>query len=78
MADETKRMSIEEASDFWDTQSVADVASHEVEIEYAPIGHTTLVAIEDHLLKRLAENAKKRGVSVETLVNLLLQEKVTA
>ena len=78
MADETKRMSIEEASDLWDTRSVADVASHEVEIEYVPTGHTTLVAIEDHLLKRLAENARKRGVSVETLVNLLLQEQVTA
>ena len=49
-----------------------------MEIEYVPTGHTTLVAIEDHLLKRLAENARKRGVSVETLVNLLLQEKVTA
>jgi hypothetical protein len=73
-----KRLSIEEASEFWDIYSVADVASHEVEIEYAPAGHTTLVAIEDHLLKRLSESAKERGVSVETLVNLWLQEKLTA
>jgi predicted DNA-binding ribbon-helix-helix protein len=78
MADEPKRMSIEEASEFWDTHSVADVASHDAEIEYAPVGHTTLVAIEDHLLRRLAESAKRRGVSVETLINLLLQEKLTA
>lgn len=31
-----KSMSIEEASDFWDTHSFADFPSHEVEIEYTP------------------------------------------
>lgn len=78
MGDKTKRMSIDEASDFWDTHSIADVVSHDVEIEYSPNGHTMLVAVEDHLLKRLSESARQRGVSVETLVNLWLQEKLTA
>ena len=44
---------------------------------YAPEGHT-LVAIEDHILDRLTQSARERGVSVETLVNLWLQEKLTA
>ncbi|HEX7183134.1 MAG TPA: CopG family antitoxin [Thermoanaerobaculia bacterium] len=71
-------MSIEEASDFWDTHSVADVPSSVVELEYSPEGRTTFVAIEDHLLDRLEKRARERGVSLETLVNLWLQEKLTA
>jgi predicted DNA-binding ribbon-helix-helix protein len=78
MASKIKDMSIEEASEFWDTHSIADVPTRVVDIEYAPEGHTTLVAIEDHLLDQLTRRAKARGVSVETLVNLLLQEKLTA
>jgi len=78
MGDKLKSMSIEEASDFWDTHSVADFPTRVVEIEYAPEGHTTLVAIEDHLLDQLTRRAKAKGVSVETLVNLWLQEKLTA
>jgi CopG antitoxin of type II toxin-antitoxin system len=78
MGNKTRRMSIDEVSEFWDTHSVADVTSHDVEIEYSPSGHTTLVAVEDHLLERLSESARQRGVSVETLVNLWLQEKLTA
>ena len=31
-------MTIEEASDFWDTHSLAEVPSREVEIEYTPEG----------------------------------------
>jgi uncharacterized protein (DUF433 family) len=73
-----KNMSIEEASDLWDTHSIADVPTRAVDIEYAPGGHTTLVAIEDHLLDRLTQNARERGVSVETLINLWLQEKLRA
>lgn len=73
-----KNMSIEDASEFWDTHSIADVPTRVVDIEYAPEGHTTLVAIEDHLLDRLTQNARERGVSVETLINLWLQEKLTA
>ena len=78
MAGKAKDMPIEEASDFWDSHSLADVPSQVVEIEYAAEGHTTLVAIEDHLLGQLTRRAKAKGVSVETLVNLWLQEKLTA
>jgi hypothetical protein len=77
MANKGRSMSFEEASEYWDTHSTADVPSRVVEMEYVPEGHTMFVAIEDHLLHRLAESAKQRGVSVETLVNLWLQEKLT-
>jgi hypothetical protein len=78
MGSKLKSMSIEEASDFWDTHSLADFPTREVEIEYSPEGHTTLVAIEDDLVEQLAGRAKAKGVSLETLVNLWLQERLTA
>lgn len=78
MAGKLKHMSIEEASEFWDTHSIADVPTRGVDVEYEPKGHTTLVAIEDELLDQLSRCARARGVSVETLVNLWLQEKLTA
>lgn len=78
MASKSKRMSIEEASEYWDRHSVADHPSRIVEIEYAPEERATFVAIENDLVTRIAKSAKEKGVSVETLVNLWLQEKLTA
>ena len=69
-------MTIEEASEFWDNHSVADYASQPVEMELEPRGRTTLVAVENNLLGRLRGLARKDGVSVETLVNMWLQEKL--
>ncbi|MCP4654919.1 MAG: hypothetical protein GY856_05815 [bacterium] len=71
-------MSIAEAGEFWDTHSVADYPTKVVEMEFEPQGRTTLVALEDGLLQRLKTRARQTGVSVETLVNLWLQEKLTA
>lgn len=71
-------MSIAEASEFWDTHSVADYPTKVVEMEFEPLGRTTLVALEDGLLQRLKTRARETGVSVETLVNLWLQERLTA
>ena len=78
MESKSKRMSIEAASEYWDVHSVADHPSRVVEIEYSPEERSTLVAIENDLLGRLSRSAKEKGVSVETLVNLWLQEKLTA
>ena len=72
-----KDMTIREATDFWDTHSVADHPSHVVEFEYAPKEHAYFIAIANDLLAQLEEKARERGVSVETLVNLWIQEKVT-
>jgi CopG antitoxin of type II toxin-antitoxin system len=78
MASKPKRMSIEAASEYWDTHSVADHPSRTVEIEFAPEGRSTFVAIENDLLSKISKSARKKGVSVETLVNLWLQEKLSA
>ena len=70
-------MTIEEASEFWDTHSVADYPSHVLELGYKPEERITFVAIANDLLNRLEKQAKKRGISIETLVNLWIQEKLT-
>lgn len=78
MANKPKRMSIEAAAKYWDTHSVADHPSRIVEMEFAPEGRSTFVAIENGLLSRISKSAREKGVSVETLVNLWLQEKLSA
>jgi hypothetical protein len=73
-----ENMSIEEATEFWDTHSVADYPSHVVELEYRPEERITFVAIANDLLSQLEKQAKERGISIETLVNLWIQEKLAA
>jgi len=73
-----KEMSVAEASEFWDTHSVADYPSHVVRMEYVPDEKLTFVAIANDLLKKLEKRAKKQGISVETLINLWIQEKLSA
>jgi len=73
-----KNMAIEEACEFWDTHSVADYPSHVVQFEYRPEEQITFVAIANDLLRQLEKQAKKQGASIETLINLWIQEKLTA
>jgi len=73
-----ENMTIEEASEFWDTHSVADYPSHVVQFEYRPEEKITFVAIANDLLHQLEKQAKKQGASVETLINLWIKEKLTA
>lgn len=72
-----EEMTIEEASQFWDSHSVADYPSRVVELEYRSEGRTTFVAIEQTVLRQVEKQAKEGGVSVETLINLWLQEKLS-
>ncbi len=72
-----RNMAIEEASEFWDTHSVADYPSHVVQMEYKPEERITFVAIANELLKHLEKKAKESGISIETLINLWIQEKLT-
>ncbi len=69
-------MTIEEASEFWDTHSIADYSSHVMQFEYKPEEQITFVAIANNLLNQLQKQAKRQGASVETLVNLWVQEKL--
>ena len=70
---------VDEASEFWDTHDAGDYEEylrpmHEgIEIvEELP----QAVLLEPSLLQKLKTVAEKKGVSLETLVNLWLEEKL--
>ena len=71
-------MTIDQASEFWDNHSVADYPSCIIQLEYIPGEHTTFIAIENDLLILLEKQAKERGVSIETLVNTWIQERLAS
>lgn len=72
-----ENMTIDEASEFWDIHSVTDYPSHIVKLKYSPKEKITFVAIADDLLTRVKGHAKRRGISIETLINLWIQEKAS-
>ncbi|MGH2538696.1 MAG: hypothetical protein ACRDHL_15005 [Candidatus Promineifilaceae bacterium] len=69
-------MTVGEASAFWNDHSVADYPSHIVELSYEPDERVTVVAIAAEVAARLERRAQENGVSVETLVNIWVQEKL--
>lgn len=73
-----ENMTIEEASEFWDTHDVADYPSHVIRMQYTPEERVTFVAIANQFLSPLEQLAQKDGISLETLVNLWIQEKLSA
>ncbi len=73
-----EEMTIAEASAFWDSHSVADYPAHVVEFSYEPDELITVVAIASDFAEDLKRRAEESGISVETLVNLWVQEKLTA
>ena len=69
----------EEMAEFWDTHSLADYwdQTESVEFEVSPaLGHHCLVPVDSDLLTRLQRIAQSRGVSTESLVNLLLEQRL--
>lgn len=71
-----ENMSLLEASDFWDIHSVADYPSQVVEVTYAPGEPITIVAIAAEFKPLLEKRARENGISIETLINLWVQEKL--
>lgn len=71
--------SIEEAAAFWDNHDFGDYwdESSEVELEVNAPRHQW-VALANHLATQAAERARQEGVSVETLVNLWIAERLMA
>ncbi len=69
--------SIEAAADFWDTHSLADYWDqvHKVEIKVRARRRVTL---DPDVWKQISRQARIRGVSPETLVNLWLLERAQA
>lgn len=70
--------SIEAAAEFWDTHSLADYWDQTVEIavDVKLERRITLLPLEQGLAKRLSEAARYQGLSVETLANLWLSERL--
>jgi hypothetical protein len=71
-----ENMTILEASEFWDNHSVADFPTRIVEMSYEPNEGMAVVAIASELVNPLQKKAKSSGISIETLVNLWVQEKL--
>jgi hypothetical protein len=74
--------SLEELAEFWDTHSTADyeefLGDEEVQVEMGlPRPDTYYVVLEKRLGAKVDQVARQHGVSIETLVNLWIQEKLT-
>ena len=72
--------SYEEMADFWDTHSLAGYwdQTEPAEFEIDPNARRRyLVAVDRELLARAQRMALARGLSTESLVNLLLEQRLT-
>jgi CopG antitoxin of type II toxin-antitoxin system len=78
--DENKRSSIsnatslEQIGELWDTH---DFTEHDTDAPDVPFTIARAVQIEAELLAALEQQARLRGVGLETLVNLWLQQKLS-
>jgi hypothetical protein len=73
----SKANSYEGIGEFWDTHSSADYwdQGHDVEFEIQE-PHRHRISIEADLFGRISTEARQRGVSAETLVNLWIVERL--
>jgi len=71
---------IMEASDFWDKHDVADYWGETKDIKFRASlkKEPKYVALEESIAKKALAVAKEKRVSIETLVNLWLKEKLSA
>lgn len=68
---------IEAAADFWDTHDVTDYYDLTEEVKDVTIQlKRKYFRIERDIVNRISKEARNRGVSAETLINLWLQEKL--
>jgi hypothetical protein len=67
---------IEAAAQFWDTHSLADYwdQTEETRFDVSLQRSVFLVPLEHNLARRLADVARRQGVSAETLVNLWVSD----
>jgi hypothetical protein len=72
--------SIEEAGDFWDTHDLTDYMdlTEEVTATIDLQRRRYLVALAPDIAMRLGVEARRQGVSAETLLNLWLNERLRA
>lgn len=72
--------SAEEAGEFWDTHSGADYEEYmrEAHFEVDLKRSVKEVRLADQVMRELSKIAGRQGITIETLVNLWLQEKIAA
>lgn len=69
----------EEMAEFWDTHSLADYwdQTEPAEFEISPQARRHyLVSVDRELLSRVQRIARNRGLSIESLINLLLEQRL--
>lgn len=69
----SKADTLEKMGEFWDTHDFTDFDTEAPDVEFKI---SCAVPIEVDLLSLVEKQAHLRGVSVETLINLWLQEKL--
>ncbi len=71
---------IVEASDFWDKHDITDYWDDTKEVKFRASlkKEPKYVALEENIAKKALAVAKEKRVSIETLVNLWLKEKLSA
>ena len=72
--------SLDEFLEFWDTHSSADFehSMEAVEIEVDLTSSKAYMPVAKDVLSKVRDQARRQGVSSETLVNLWLQERLAA
>jgi CopG antitoxin of type II toxin-antitoxin system len=70
--------SLAEAADFWDCHDLSEYLDQatELPLEVRLKSRVYLTALEPTLARRLVDQARQRGVTTETLINLWLSEKL--
>jgi len=68
------------ASDFWDKHDITDYWDDTKEVKFRAglKKEPKYIALEESIAKKAFNMAKKKHVSIETLVNLWLKEKLSA
>jgi hypothetical protein len=69
----SKATSLEELGEFWDTHDFTD---YDTDVPDVAFRIARAIQIEAELLTALEQQARLRGISIETLVNLWLQQKL--
>lgn len=74
----SKARTLEEMAEFWGTHSLADFddQTYEVEMSFDPSALRTYVGIDPEVLADLRQIARQRRVSVQTLANLWLSQRI--
>ncbi|MFQ5640576.1 MAG: hypothetical protein ACE5IR_21555 [bacterium] len=70
----SKKDTLEKIGEFWDTHDFTDFDSDAPDIEF---NISCTIPIELELFSLVEKQARLRGIKVETLVNLWLQQKIT-